>query len=81
MVDLVFEPVATAKAVLTEEERDSGSMLVDMGGGVTSYALYHGGCVRSSGIIAAGGTNITNDLAIGLRTPASTAEVLKKEYL
>ena len=80
VVDFVFEPVATAKAVLTEEERDSGSLLVDMGGGVTSYALYHGGCIRLSGAVPVGGAQLTGDLAIGLRTTASVAEGLKKEY-
>ncbi|MCK4350618.1 MAG: cell division protein FtsA, partial [Candidatus Krumholzibacteria bacterium] len=80
VVDLVFEPVATAKAVLTEEERDSGSLLVDMGGGVTSYALYHGGCIRLSGAVPVGGAQLTGDLAVGLRTTASVAEGLKREY-
>jgi cell division protein FtsA len=80
LINMVFEPLATGRAVLLEEEMESGCLLIDMGGGVTSYALYHGGCVRSSGIIAAGGANITNDLAIGLRTPVSTAETLKKAH-
>lgn len=80
MVDLVFEPIATARAVLTEEEMDSGSLLVDMGGGVTSFALYFGGCVRTSGVVPIGGVHVTGDLAIGLRTPASVAEGLKREH-
>jgi cell division protein FtsA len=80
IVDLVFEPIATAKAVLSDEELDSGSLLVDVGGGVTSFALYYGGCIRSSGAIPVGGVHVTGDLAIGLRTPASVAEGLKKEH-
>lgn len=80
VIDFVFEPLATARAVLTEEEMNMGSLLVDIGGSVTSYALYHGGCVRSSGVVALGGINITNDLSIGLRTPASMAEVIKQEH-
>jgi cell division protein FtsA len=80
VVDLVFEPVATAKAVLAEEEMEGGSLLVDMGGGVTSYALFHGGCIRLSGAIPVGGAQLTGDLAVGLRTTASVAEGLKREY-
>ena len=80
IVDLVFEPVATSKAVLTEEEIDCGALLVDVGGGVTSFALFHGGCIRSSGAVPIGGMQVTGDLAIGLRTPASVAEVLKREH-
>ena len=80
IVDLVFEPVATAKAVLTEEEIDCGALLVDVGGGVTSYALFYGGCIRSSGALPIGGVHVTGDLAIGLRTPASVAEMLKREH-
>ncbi len=80
IIDLVFEPIAATRAVLSPEEMESGSLLVDIGGGVTNYALTFGGCVRNSGVIAAGGTHITRDLAIGLRTPASVAEELKKEH-
>lgn len=80
IVDLVFEPVATSKAVLTEEEIDCGALLVDVGGGVTSFALFHGGCIRNSGAVPIGGVNVTGDLAIGLRTPASVAEGLKREH-
>jgi len=80
IVDLVFEPVATSKAVLTEEEIDCGALLVDVGGGVTSFALFHGGCIRSSGAVPIGGVHVTGDLAIGLRTPASVAEGLKREH-
>ena len=80
IVDLVFEPVATSKAVLTEEEIDCGALLVDVGGGVTSFALFHGGCIRNSGAVPIGGVHVTGDLAIGLRTPASVAEGLKKEH-
>jgi cell division protein FtsA len=79
-VDIVFEPIATARAVLTAEEMEAGCLLVDIGGSVTSYALYYGGCVRLSGVVALGGVNITSDLSIGLRTPLSIAERLKREH-
>ncbi len=77
IVNLVFEPLASARAVLSSEEMESGSLVVDMGGGVSSYALFFGGCVRSSGVIAAGGSSMTNDLAIGLRVPVCIAEDIK----
>lgn len=78
--DLVFTPLAAAQAVLSVGEMEAGCLLVDVGGGVTSYALYYGGCARSSGVVAAGGINITKDLAIGLRIPSSAAEDLKRVH-
>ncbi|HUV35672.1 MAG TPA: cell division protein FtsA [Patescibacteria group bacterium] len=80
IVNLVFEPIASALAVCTADERENGCLVIDVGGGVTSYMLYHGGCVRSSGVIPAGGINITNDLAIGLRLPFPAAEELKRSH-
>jgi cell division protein FtsA len=77
IVDLVFDPFSSARALLTRDEMNIGCLLVDIGGGVTNYALYSGGTVRSSGVVAAGGTNVTNDLAVGLRTSAAIAEDLK----
>jgi cell division protein FtsA len=80
IVDMVFDPIASARAVLTREEMNLGCLLVDVGGSVTSYALYHGGTVRASGVVAAGGVSVTNDLAIGLRSSASVAEQLKLSH-
>lgn len=80
VVDMVFEPFAAARSVLTREESEMGALLVDIGGGITNYALYYGGCVRASGVVPAGGVNVTNDLAVGLRTPASVADELKKSH-
>lgn len=80
IVDMVFDPIAAGRAVLTREEMNLGSLLVDVGGGVTSYALYHGGTVRASGVVPAGGLNVTNDLAVGLRTSAAVAEQLKLSH-
>ena len=78
IVNLVFEPIASALAVCTPDEWENGSLVINIGGGVTSYALCHNGCVRSSGVIPAAGINITNDLAIGLRVPFPAAEELKR---
>ncbi len=80
IVDLVFDPFASARAVLTRDEMNLGCLLVDVGGGVTNYALYHGGTVRASGVVAAGGVNVTNDLAVGLRTNGPVAEDLKIDH-
>ncbi len=80
IIDMVFDPFAAARAVLTREETDLGCLLVDVGGGVTSYALYYGGTVRASGVVAAGGANVTNDLAVGLRTSPAVAEQLKLSH-
>jgi len=77
IVDMIFDPFAAARAVLTKDEMNMGCLLIDVGGGITNYALYYGGTVRVSGVVAAGGTSVTNDLAVGLRTSAAVAEDLK----
>jgi len=77
ILELVFDPLAAARAVLTRDEMNLGTLIVDVGGGITSYALYYGGSVRMSGVVAAGGVNVTNDLVVGLRTSAPVAEQLK----
>jgi cell division protein FtsA len=80
IVNLVFESIASAQAVCCAAEMENGCLVIDIGGGVTSYALYEGGCIRSSGIVPAGGINVTNDIAIGLRVPFPAAEELKREH-
>jgi cell division protein FtsA len=77
VMNLVFSPLALAKSVLTEQEREKGVILIDLGGELTNYALFYGGSVRESGVIPAGGSNISGDLAIGLGISASEAESLK----
>lgn len=78
IVNFVFEPIASALAACTADERENGCLVINIGGGVTSYALYRAGCVRTSGVVPAGGINITNDLSIGLRIPFPAAEELKR---
>jgi cell division protein FtsA len=80
IVDMVFDPVAAARAVLTRDEMNMGCLVIDVGGAVTNWALYYGGTVRMSGVVAAGGANVTNDLAVGLRTPVAVAEDLKTSH-
>ncbi len=80
VLNLVFQPLACAHSVLTGEDMESGCLLIDIGGGITDFALFHGGCVRASGVIPVGGNNISKDLAIGLRIPETTAEDIKLKY-
>ncbi len=79
VMNIVFQPLAAASALLSQEDRESGCLVIDMGGGITDFALYQGGCVRASGVVPAGGENITKDLAIGLRVPEHVAEHIKLE--
>jgi cell division protein FtsA len=75
--ELVLEPLASADAVLHDDERDMGVALIDIGGGTTDIAVFFEGTVRHTAVIPLGGSNVTNDLAIGLRTPVERAESLK----
>ena len=77
---MVFQPLASAEAVLTPEERDIGVVLVDIGGGTTDIAMYIQGSPWHSLVLEVGGNNLTRDIAVGLRSPFSTAEEIKLEY-
>ncbi len=78
--DTVLEPLASAEACLTQDERELGSCLLDIGGGTTELIAYTGGVVRHTAAIPVGGDHFTNDLAVGLRTPIPEAEKIKREY-
>ncbi|HKB26887.1 MAG TPA: cell division protein FtsA [Methylomirabilota bacterium] len=78
--DIVLEPLASGEAVLYEDEKELGVVVIDIGGGTTDVALYRGGAVWHTAILPLGGDHITNDIAIGLRTPMADAEELKKRY-
>ncbi len=80
VVDVVFQPIATAEAVLTLDERDTGVALIDIGGGTTDMALFQEGRIFHSAVLEVGGANFTNDVAIGLRLPFREAEYVKKEH-
>jgi len=80
VLDIVLEPLAAADAVLTEEERELGVALVDIGGGTTDVAILGDGSIKHTAVLALGGVNLTNDIAYGLRTPATEAEKIKKKY-
>lgn len=75
--DIVLEPLASAEAVLTPDEKELGVALVDIGGGTTDVAIYVRGSVVHTGVIAMGGNHITNDIAVGLRTSIQDAENIK----
>jgi cell division protein FtsA len=78
--DVVLEPLASAEAVLDPDERELGVLLIDIGGGTTDVALFRDGAVWHTGVLAVGGDHVTNDIAVGLRTPAAEAEDLKRRY-
>lgn len=78
--DLVLEPLASSYALLSPQEEELGILLIDLGGGTTDIALFYDGSLRHTAVIGLGGKNITNDIAIGLRTPVDQAEELKKNF-
>jgi cell division protein FtsA len=75
--DLVLQPLASSEAVLSEEEKELGVCLVDVGGGTTDIAIFHEGAIRHTAVIPIAGDQITNDIAMVLRTPTKEAEELK----
>jgi cell division protein FtsA len=79
-MDVVLQPLASSEAVLTQEEKDLGVMVVDIGGGTTDMAIFVEGAVRHTAVLPIGGNHLTNDIAIGLRTPPQEAEKLKIRY-
>jgi len=78
--DVVLEPIASAEAVLFPDEKELGVVLIDIGGGTTDMALFRDGAVWHTAVLPLGGDHITNDVAVGLRTPMADAEALKKRY-
>ncbi len=77
VVDIVLQPLASAEAVLTDEEKDLGVALIDFGGGTTDLAIFSGGTIKHTAVLGIGGHNVTNDIAVGLRCPMSEAEKIK----
>nr|AIA11052.1 cell division protein FtsA [uncultured bacterium] len=75
--DVVFNPLASAQVVLTQQQKNMGALVIDMGGGTTDYILYVDGAVKQSGSLGIGGDHITNDISMGLRIPMARAEKLK----
>ncbi|MCJ7617240.1 MAG: cell division protein FtsA, partial [Desulfobacterales bacterium] len=78
--DIVLESLASGEAVLAEEEKELGTGLIDLGGGTSDLAIFCNKNIRHTFVLALGGNNLTNDLAIGLHAPLGEAEKIKKKY-
>jgi cell division protein FtsA len=78
--DLVLQPLASSYAVLSEDEKDLGICLIDIGGGTTDLAIWTQGAIRHTSVIPIAGDQITNDIAMALRTPTREAEDIKCKY-
>lgn len=76
--DIVLEQLASAEAVLTADEKDLGVALVDIGGGTTDVAIFVDGAIKHTSVLSLGGNHLTNDIAVGLRTPTAEAEKIKQ---
>jgi len=75
--DLILQPLASSRAVLSEDEKDLGVCLIDVGGGTTDLAIFTHGAIRHTAVIPIAGDQITNDIAMALRTPTAEAEAIK----
>jgi cell division protein FtsA len=80
VADIVLEPMASAQAVLSQDERELGVVLVDIGGGTVDIAIYSSGSIVHTSVLAVGGNNLTKDIALGLSTPLDEAEQLKHKH-
>jgi cell division protein FtsA len=80
VADIVLQPLASSLAALSEDERELGVCLVDVGGGTTDIALFSNGSIVHTAVLSLGGNHLTNDVAVGLRTPTHEAERIKKQF-
>lgn len=78
--DIILEPIASCESVLTPEEKEVGTALVDIGGGTTDLAVFSGNNIKHTFVLSLGGNNMTNDISVGLRTPMAEAERIKLKY-
>jgi cell division protein FtsA len=78
--DIVFNGLASSLALLTNEQKELGSLVIDLGGGTTNYVVYGNGIIKHTGVLAVGGDHVSNDLAYGLKVPLSRAEQLKIDH-
>lgn len=80
VADIVLEQLASSEAVLSADEKELGVALVDLGGGTSDIAIYSEGAIKHTSVLAIGGDHLTNDIAVGLRTPMTEAEKIKQAY-
>jgi cell division protein FtsA len=80
MEDMILEPLASAEAVLSEEEKEAGVVLVDIGGGTTDVAIFYEGIIRHTAVIPFGGNSITDDIREGCQLMKKPAEMLKQKF-
>jgi cell division protein FtsA len=78
--DLILQPLASSVAVLTEDEKELGVCLVDIGGGTTDIAVFKNGSIRHTAVIPIAGDQMTNDIAVAFRTPTQSAEEIKMKH-
>ena len=78
--DIILQHLASAEAVLTDDEKELGCALVDIGGGTTDIAIFSQGSIRACTVLPIGGNHITSDIAIGIRTPLAEAEEIKRDF-
>src|SRR5512135_3139421 len=80
VADIVLEQLASSEAVLSPEEKELGVALIDVGGGTTDIAIFVDGAIKHTSVLSLGGNHLTNDIAVGLRTPMAEAEKIKQKY-
>ena len=80
VADVVLEPLASGHAVLDDDERELGVALIDIGGGTTDIAIFYDGAIVYTSVLAVGGHQLTNDIAVGLRTPRGDADRIKHRW-
>ncbi len=80
VADIVLEQLASSEAVLSPDEKELGVALVDLGGGTSDIAIFSEGAIKHTSVLAIGGDHLTNDIAVGLRTPMAEAEKIKQAY-
>ncbi len=80
VADIVLEQLASSEAVLSADEKELGVALIDIGGGTTDIAIFVDGAIKHTSVLSLGGNHLTNDIAVGLRTPMAEAEKIKQKY-